>query len=587
MKKRLLSILLTAALAVGMLAGCASEAPAAETTKPTEAVPAPTQAPVATEPPEAAVPPVEKNGDIIILYTSDVHCGIDQGFGYGGIAQMRNALENQGYTTLLVDNGDAVQGDVIATVTKGEAIIELMNSAHYDVAIPGNHEFDYGMENFLQLTEKADFPYISANFRHEGEPVFSPYVIREAAGKKIAFVGVTTPWTFTSSSPKYFQNEQGEFIYDFCRDETGEALYEAVQKAVDDARAEGAQYVLVMGHVGNEEGCAPWTYADIISHTEGIDVFLDGHSHDTEQVVMQNKNGDNVIRSACGTKLASVGWVKIPAEGEIQANLYTWNNDVAITKLFGMSNDVVDAVTAAKANLDGSLSEVVAKTAVELTINDPVAVDDKGLPIRMVRRSETNMGDLVADAYREQCDADIGLSNGGGVRTNLKAGDITLGGILKVQPFNNELCMVTATGQQILDALEWGAQSVPNETGKFLQVSGLTYEIHSYIPTSCTADENGIFSGVSGTRRVQNVCVAGQPIDPNATYTVAATAYILMDCGDGYSMFQGCEGHYVGKLDNQALIDYIRETLCGVVGSGYEDPCGDGRIVIFDAPPTT
>ena len=207
----------------------------------------------------------EKNGDVMILFTSDVHCGMDQGFGYAGLAQIRDSYEKQGYTTILVDDGDSIQGDTIGAMTKGEAIIDLMNALHYDVATPGNHEFDYGVDQFISLTEKAEFPYISCNFNKEGELVFAPYIIIEAADMKIAFVGVTTPKTITSSTPTYFQNEDGEDIYGFLQDNTGEALCEAVQKAVDDARAEGADYVYVMGHIGLLESCRPWIYSDIIS----------------------------------------------------------------------------------------------------------------------------------------------------------------------------------------------------------------------------------------------------------------------------------------------------------------------------------
>ena len=273
--------------------------------------------------------PAEKNGDVMILYTSDVHCGIDQGFGYAGLKAVRDSLENQGYTTLLVDNGDAIQGEVVGSMTKGEAIISLMNDLKYDVAIPGNHEFDYGTERFLELTEMAEYPYISCNFNYKGEPLFDPYLIKEAAGIRIAFVGVTTPETVKSSTPKYFQDETGAYVYDFCQDETGEKLYGKVQKAVDAARAEGADYVYLLAHCGLAEVSRPYTYADIISNTTGIDAVLDGHSHDSEQVVMKNKDGKDIIRSACGTKLQSIGWSLITKDGKITAGLYNWPNETA------------------------------------------------------------------------------------------------------------------------------------------------------------------------------------------------------------------------------------------------------------------
>ncbi len=527
-----------------------------------------------------------RSTDIVILFTSDVHCGIDQGFGYAGLAAVRDYLVAQGNAVILVDDGDSIQGEPIGTMTKGEALIDLMNAVGYSVAIPGNHEFDYGMDQFLALAEKAKFDYISCNFNHNGESVFQPYVIRELDGAKVAFVGVTTPKTLTSSTPRYFQDEEGNFVYGFLQDETGEAVYNAVQSAVDAAREEGADYVVVMGHMGDEEECHPWTYADIISNTTGIDVFLDGHSHDTEQVAMKNKDGDEVLRSACGTKLACIGYCRIGADGEISTGLYTWDNSVPAPALLGLNNKTSAAVEKAAGSLEKKLQETVATSQVLLTINDPEAVDSNGKPIRMVRRAETNLGDLCADAYRAQSGADIAFVNGGGVRVNINAGKITLNDILKVHPFGNAMCVIEVTGQQILDALEWGSRAVPGETGGFLQVSGLSYEIHSYIESSCTSDENGMFTGVAGERRVQNVLVDGKPIDPEATYTLASHNYMLLNNGDGYTMFDGAPLLQDSvKLDNQVLIDYITENLEGVIGPEYEDLAGEGRIVIIDEKP--
>ena len=529
----------------------------------------------------------ERSADVVILFTSDIHCGVDQGFGYAGLAGVRDYLAAKGDAVILVDDGDNIQGEPIGTMTKGESLVDLMNQAGYELAIPGNHEFDYGMDRFLELaTQKAKFEYISCNFNHEGELVFKPYAIKELGGAKVAFVGVTTPKTLTSSTPKYFQDENGEFVYGFFQDETGEGVYNAVQSAVDAARAEGADYVVVMGHMGNEEECRPWTYADVIEHTNGIDVFLDGHSHDTEQVVMKNKDGDEVLRSACGTKLSCIGWCRIAQDGKITTGLYTWNNDASVPALLGLENKMSKAVTAASAALDKKLQEVVATSQVLLTINDPEAVDDNGKPIRMVRRAETNLGDLCADAYRFQSGADIAFVNGGGVRTNIAAGKITLDDILLVHPFGNAMCVIEVTGQQILDALEWGARKVPGENGGFLQVSGLSYEIHSYLPDPCQVDENTMCAGFEGERRVQNVLVGGEPIDPAATYTLASHDYMLLNNGDGFTAFDGAKLLQDRvKLDNQVLIDYITENLGGVIGEQYEDLTGDGRIVIVEEKP--
>ena len=235
--------------------------------------------------------------DILILYTSDVHCAVDRGWGYAGVYAVKENL-SKSYNVLLVDDGDAIQGEPIGTMTRGEAIIDIMNVMGYDAAVPGNHEFDYGVDRFLELAGKANYPYISCNFNKEGELVFEPWLMKEIGGVKIAFVGVCTPYTLRSSTPKYFMDEKGNFIYGFLQDETGELLYNAVQQSVDAARDEGADYVIVMGHLGNEAACSPWMYSDVISHCSGIDALLDGHSHDVDQVVMKDKDGRDVVRAA-------------------------------------------------------------------------------------------------------------------------------------------------------------------------------------------------------------------------------------------------------------------------------------------------
>ena len=523
--------------------------------------------------------------DVMVLFTSDVHCGIESNFGYAGLAMVRDAYKNAGYHVLLVDNGDSIQGEPVGTMTTGEANIKLMNAVGYDIATMGNHEFDYGMDRFFELSKMANFPYISCNFNKGGELQFAPYVIKEFDGVKIAFVGITTPKTLTSSTPKYFQDENGNFIYGFFEDETGEGLYNAVQKAVDDARAEGATFVIAMAHLGNEAECSPYTYKDVIANTTGIDALLDGHSHDTDHVEMRNKARETVLRQGCGTKLEGVGYLKIAAKnGAMKAGVMMWNNDdFNATQLYQLDTDVTKAVAEATETLNAKLAEVVAKTDVELTINDPVAVTEDGKAVRIIRNAETNLGDLCADAYRYVSGADIAFVNGGGIRVSIKEGDITLNDILKVHPFGNALCVCEATGQQILDALEFGAKDVPGEFGGFLQVSGLIYEIHTSVPSSVKLDDKGLFAGVEGEYRVKNVMVGGEPLDLEKIYTLASHNYMLQGQGDGYTIFE--DNVYTQEsvmLDNQVLITYITEGLNGVVGAEYANPYGQGRIVAVD-----
>ncbi len=531
-----------------------------------------------------AAPALEK--DLVVLFTSDVHCGIDQGWGYAGLYAVKESLSAD-HHVLLVDDGDAIQGEPIGTMTHGEAIIDIMNTMGYDVAIPGNHEFDYGVENFLALTEKANFPYISCNFNKEGELVFDPYLIKEVDGVKIAFVGVTTPLTLRSSTPRYFMNDEGEYVYGFLQDETGEAVYEAVQNSVDAARAEGAAYVIVMGHMGNETECSPWMYSDVIANTTGIDAFLDGHSHDTDQVIMKNKDGEDVVRSACGTKLGHIGALTITTDGKISSELYSWGSSVAAPKLLPLDNAASEAVSAASDVLNEKLQQVVATSSVDLIIHDPVAVTADGKPVRIVRSAETNLGDLCADAYLDQAgDADIAFVNGGGIRVAINKGDITLNDILRVHPFGNSLTVIEVTGQQVLDALEWSVHALPGEFGGFNQVAGLSFRFDPNIPSPCTQDEKGFFAGMDESleRRVRDVLVAGEPLDPNGTYKLASIDYQLLNHGDGYTMYDGATVLQESvKLDNQVLIDYITEALGGSIGAGYEEPYGQGRIVAVGA----
>lgn len=526
----------------------------------------------------------EKNGEVVLLFTSDVHCGMDKGFGYAGLQDIRDELETEGYTTMLIDNGDFIQGEAVGTLTKGEDLVKLMNSLNYDFAVVGNHEFDYGMDQFMKIADMANFPLISCNFRKNGELVFEPYVVKEICGIKIGFVGVTTPTTITTSTPKFFQDDNGEYIYDFMQDDTGDMLYEAVQKSVDDVRAQGASYVYLVGHLGMYDDVRPWTYADVISHTSGIDVCFDGHSHDTEHVVMKDKDGKDVPRFGLGTKLNVIGYSHLNKDkGIVDANVWSWTNDVSLPDLLGIKNELSKEIAEDDAEMDELMGKVVAHLSVDLTINDPKEKDSNGQPIRMVRRAETNLGDLCADAYRDQTGADIGIINGGGIRAGISKGDITYGDIINVNPFGDTICVIEAKGQQILDALEWGAKTIPDEDGGFLQVSGLSYEIDASVKSGAQKDDKGMCTGFEGKRRVKNVKVGDNPIDPSKTYTVAGINYLLQENGNGITSFDGCKVVQNNqKLDNQILIDYITETLNGEIGDEYKDPYGQGRIVIHD-----
>ena len=512
---------------------------------------------------------------VVVLYTNDVHCGIEDAIGYAGLAAYEKAYEKLGYEVILVDNGDAIQGGPIGTLSKGEYIIDIMNAVGYDIATIGNHEFDYGMDEFMSLREKAEFPYISANFCDlEGNTILDPYVIKELGGWKVAFVGASTPETFTKSTPTFFQDGEGNYIYSFCQGEDGANLYAAVQKAVDAARAEGAEIVIVMSHLGIDGSSVPYTSSDLIVNTTGVNAVLDGHSHSVlDMELVQNAAGEDVILSSTGTKLNNVGSLIINV-GDDQTPVLT--SALHSESLF-QDEEAEAYIATVKAQYEETLNQVVATTAVDLTIKDPATGE------RAVRTAETNLGDLCADAYRIVLGADVAIVNGGGVRADIPAGDITYGQILSVHPFGNMACLIEATGQQILDALEMASRDVPDECGGFLQVSGLSYEINVGVESSVVVDDAGSFVEVAGERRVQNVLVAGEPIDPEATYTLASHNYMLKSGGDGLNMFQGdtlLQDEVL--IDNQVLINYIVDTLGGVVGEEYSDPYGQGRITIVE-----
>ncbi len=538
--------------------------------------------------------------ELVILCTNDVHCAIDYqesdngtgSLGYSAVAAYKKELEEEygdGKVTL-VDAGDAIQGSAVGTLSNGEYLVDIMNTAGYDIAVPGNHEFDYGVDTLLERKLEARYEYISSNFRNiengNDNLVFDPYTVKEygTAGNKVkvAFVGICTPETLTKSSPKNFM-KGNDYIYSFDGDTKGQKLYSSVQAAVNDARDDtkgDADYVVAIGHLGQNDVTEQWTAEAVIKNTNGIDVMIDGHSHEKYyNDTIKNNENEIVPVMQNGYQLASLGEIIIDPNKSINGK------KIICEQLDGTVVNGSDTATAKKIQeihdkLDGVLAQKVGKSDVTLYALDPT--DNYSW---LVRNQETNLGDFCADAYRYALDADIGLINGGGIRTDIIAGDITYGDVIAVHPYNNQLSLVKATGQVILDALEMASKDYPQDSGAFLQVSGLTYEIDASIPSSVTKDSNNAFTGVTGERRVKNVKVDGKDIDPAATYKVASNDYILKSGGDGMTMFQKCEIlQSEVMLDNQALINYVKDKLNGVIGSGYEKKDGQGRIKNLNAP---
>ena len=521
----------------------------------------------------AAEAPSVNKSDIVVLYDNDVHCEVD---GYVEMAAIKKEMQSQSNYVSLVSCGDFVQGGVIGSISKGEAVVKIMNNIGYDVVTLGNHEFDYAIPQLKSLMLDLDAKVVSSNFlkKSTGKPVFNSYTMKKYGKTKVAFVGVTTPETFTKSTPAYFQNSKGEFIYDFCGDATGKALYKRVQTAVNAARKNGADYVVALTHLGTESVTKRWSAQSLVKNTYGIDVVLDGHSHSTvESLKVKNKKGKSVTISSTGTKFANVGELVITKKGKITTKLISLGED----------EETKSYVEGIKDEYNKLLEEVIGKAEVDLTT---LGADGN----RAVRNAETNLGDFCADAFRSVMDADIGMMNGGGIRANIAAGNLTYNNMLSVFPWSNYGCVIEATGQQIKDALEMGAKNYPEESGGFLQVSGLKYTIDASIPSSVVTNaDTGMFEKVNGKYRVTDIQVwnaqksAYEPIDLQSTYTVAGTNYTLRNNGDGYTMFDGCKVVKDNTMvDNDVLRVYLTDVLKGVVDEQYKDPAGQGRITIIN-----
>ena len=518
------------------------------------------------------------NHNLTLLVTSDVHGGIEDNWTLAGLYEKRKQYEKQGDYTLLIDDGDFVQGSVLSSISKGSDLMDIANAAGYDIMTMGNHEFDYGMEQFFKNSSKLNNSYISCNFNKSGILMFKPYVIKEFDGVKFAFIGINTPETLVTSKPQSFKDENGNYIYGFFQDNTGEALYSKIQQTIDNAKSDGADYVIAVAHVGQKDSSGHYKYTDIISNTTGFDVFLDGHSHDTDQAYVKDKNGKNVFRMGVGTKLSCIGVVTFTPAGTIEHELLTYEEPVEGSKP-KYDNIVSQIVNEKNKKIGDETSVVIATTSYPLYIYDPEVKDSAGKPIRIIRRRETNLGDLIADAYKYKMGADCAVANGGSIRSNVNEGSISILDINTVQPFNDTVCLLEVTGQQIIDALEWGCHLSPSECGGFLQVSGITFDVDESIPSPCKMDDNGICIDIVGERRVQNVKINDEDIDLEKKYKLSILSSIAFDHIDGYTAFDNSKVLDVGTKEGFLIvIDYLKEDLNGELPEKYSDPYGEGRI---------
>ena len=550
-----------------------------------------------------------EKSEVTILYTNDVHTYIDKQapqLTYAAIAALKQSYQNAGKKVLLVDAGDHVQGTAYGSMDQGASIIELMNAAGYDAATPGNHEFDYGMDRAKELMRDADFPYLSCNWvdLRTNLRVLPEIKVFVRGGVRIAFVGITTPETFTKSTPAYFMNKaQTKYIYDILGGEDGQKLYSAVQKAVDKAKCL-ADVVIGLGHLGVDPSSSPWTSEEVIAHTTGFDAFIDGHSH----TVMENKqvadaSGRLVTLTQTGSYFANVGEMTIAPDGTISTRLVS---------TYDQEDPAVAAEQAAwVSSVDEMLGEKIAVADTKFYITDPATGK------RRIRSGETNLGDFVADGIYtyfnevEKLHCDIAIMNGGGIRSDEDAGYWTFKTCKQVSPFGNVACLMSVTGKQIQDALEFAARfagAEGKENGGFLQVAGATYEIHTDIPNTVQTDDKNVWIGsATGTPRVQNVKIYDRangtyvPLDENKTYALAGMNYTLRNLGDGFAMFDGAELIKDYVSEDYLVMSTYAMTFGGVDAEGlphlssansvlaeypgylldYENPYGAGRISIL------
>ena len=506
-------------------------------------------------------------GQIVILHTNDVHGAID---GYAKIAAMKSDYEARGADVLLFDAGDYIQGDPTVSVSQGATAIELMNLAGYDLAGIGNHEFDYGYENLMTILDEAEFDIVCANAFKDGEALFpNNFTYTTEDGVTIGVFGLATPETSTKAHP----GKLGGVTF-----LAGEELYAQAQAQVDSLEEAGVDYIVCLGHLGIDPESEPNRSTDLLAEVDGIDLFIDSHSHSTLADILAVTNNTGMVNGAVltstGTKAENIGVVTIDPE----AKTITAEN-VALDENIGSDADVAARVAGIEAEVDALYGVKFAESEVLLN-----GEKDPGN-----RTEETNLGDLVADAMlwyaMEQgnlgVDDDhvVAVTNGGGIRATVNAGDITKEDILTVLPFGNTVAYVMVKGSVLLEALEASTYCTPESVGAFPQVAGIEFTID----TTVEYDQGDLYPGSTyyGPDSIQRVTIDsinGKDFDPDADYVVVTNDFLAAG-GDTYYAFSVANNIDTGKLMDEAVVEYITEELGGVVSAEqYGEP--QGRITV-------
>ena len=502
--------------------------------------------------------------DVVVLHTNDVHGAIGS---YAKVAALKAQYEAEGTDVILVDAGDFIQGDPTVSISQGANAVELMNMVGYDLAVPGNHEFDYGYENLKTLSESAEFPILAANVTSNGSAAFADsYVLETDSGTKVGFVGVTTPETATKAHPAKIAG----LTFD-----AGDKMFADVQASVDKLEADGCDYIVCVGHLGIDEESTGNRSVDLLAKVDGIDVFIDGHSHSTQEDILAvtdgtGKVGDTVLTST-GTELENIGVVTL-SDGSASAE------SVKVADLTAEDEAIAARAAEITAQVEADYGTVFAKTEVLLNGDK-----DPGN-----RTQETNLGDLITDALmwgaaREGETIDAAVTNGGGIRAPIQVGDVTKKDVNTVLPFGNTLSIVKVTGAELLEVLEASTYCTPAAVGGFPQVSGIIFTVDTTKPyDQGEAYPKTTYYAPASIQRVTIESVGGKPFDPNAVYTIATNDFMAAG-GDTYYAFKTASANYdLGLPMDEVLMDYITDELGGVITADqYGQP--DGRITILTA----
>ena len=504
---------------------------------------------------------------LVILHTNDMHGYVqasDSCLGIGAVAQLKEDYEEQGYDVLLMDAGDYLQGSAFANLTQGESVVEVMNAAGYDAAALGNHEFDYGSDVLEKRISEMDFPALAANITVDatGEPFTDQNAVFTLSdGTKVGVFGLDTPTTGTASAPK---NTAGLSF------DKGEELYAAAQTQIDELKGQGCSIIVCLGHLGEIQSNDGNNAENIVANTSGLSVVIDGHDHLVENQIVKDKEGNDVLIAETGYYLKNIG-ILTYEDGKFTESLA----EVGTYK--GSDPELEKMIADATAEVEASMQEVVAVTDFELY----------GEAAPGNRDRETNLGDFATDAiYWQVSQADTApdavVLNGGAIRASIKAGEIKLLDIHNVFPFNNQLCTIEVTGAQLLEALEAATQYSPEPMGAFPQVSGITYTLDTTVPYEKGKLYPGTtyYAPAAPGSRITISEVGGKEFDPEAIYTIATIEFVATG-GDTYYCFAEAGAKtlmYVGYLDYEGMINYMKTELEGSIPEIYEET--QGRITV-------